>query len=450
MHTFPAKTPFPAESSIRRPALRGQEGFLLMEVLISTLLIALIVIATFTGFDVANRTTGDERAHAQADVLAQQDEDRLRGKPISELSSLNETHTAKANGTEFTITSKAKFISDATGSESCSAASVSADYIETISEVSWPALKNRPKVVETSLVSPHVGGSLLVQVLTNSAKPVTGMEVTATGPAPSTAVEKGTTDSNGCVIFGSVEPGEYQVNAKKTGYVEANGLPEVPTSQRTAFVTNGSTTKKLFEFDEAGELSVSFETSGVSSPKGDTFLAFNTGITTPSYRSFGTVGKLETPVNSSKTLFPFTAPYTVYAGSCLADNPETNDSAVKAPTATVLAGADVPVTVPMPPLTVLTDRGTKSSPGTGVEATGNITDTGCAAEGITAKRTIKTESSGKLLVGLPYGTYSMCLVANISGKNYAITTAGIKNNSPSGVTVPTLYMNEGTVGGSCP
>jgi len=44
---------------------------MLIEVMVSAMLVALIVVATLNGFDVTNRLTADERSHAQADALAQ-------------------------------------------------------------------------------------------------------------------------------------------------------------------------------------------------------------------------------------------------------------------------------------------------------------------------------------------------------------------------------------------
>jgi Tfp pilus assembly protein PilV len=431
----------------------SEDGFLLMEVMVSALLVALIVIATFAGFEVANRSTADERAHAQADALAHQDEDRLRGMTISQLSSLSETHTAKANGTVFTITSSAKFIADATGTESCSAASTNADYIETTSEVGWPALKTRPKVVETGLIAPHVGGSLIAQVNNAGGKGVPGMTVTLTGPSPSAGVETGTTNASGCVIFGSVEPGEYDINASKTGYVEKDGNSEVPESQQLVSVTNGATTKKELQFDEAGEISVKFE-SAAAKVKGETFLVFNTSMTTPSFRAFGTIGTQSETLTTPKTLFPFSpAAYVVYAGSCLANNPTTNNAALTPPSLPLAAGAHGETTVSVPPIKISDKNGEKvaGKEGSGVEASGTLVDTTCEAEGITVKRTFKTKPSGELTLAEPYGTYTLCLAAVISGKTRVVTTTNIKNAAVAGVTVPTAYLGTGEIKASgCP
>ena len=48
----------------------AQDGFLLVEVIVSAMLVALIVVATFNGFDVVNRAQAEDRAHDQAVILA--------------------------------------------------------------------------------------------------------------------------------------------------------------------------------------------------------------------------------------------------------------------------------------------------------------------------------------------------------------------------------------------
>jgi hypothetical protein len=413
--------------------------------MISALMVALVVVATFNGFDVTQRATADERSHAQADQLAHQDEDRMRGFQISELSGFNETREVALNGTKYTITSKAQFVSDATGSESCTAGATTADYIQTTSEVTWPSLKARPPVVETGLIAPHLGGSLLVKVIDTNGKGVPGMTVKATGPSPSVSTETGTTNANGCVIFGSVEPGEYKVTTFQTGYVEKDGNEEPPVSERVATVTNGSTTLKEFQFDRAGELAVSFENPSTKvAVSGDAFLAFNTNMTLPSYKTFISVGKLGVPeatITSPKKLFPFTGAYTVYAGSCPADEPKANGQA-KDPSIILSPGGRGEITVPAPPVPIQVRSGTSAgSPGSTIEATGTLLDTGCKGEGIEVKRSFKTIPATGALPNpnLPYGVYSLCVTATISGKARKSTTA-VTNNKPEGPLLQTIYL----------
>lgn len=426
-----------------------------MEVVISAMLVALIVVATFSGFDVVNRKTADERAHAQADGLAQQDEDRLRSLQVSQLTHLNESREVVYNGTHYTIKSTAKFVADATGSESCTAGSASADYIQTSSEVTWPTLKTRPSVVETSLIAPRLGGSVLVIVREAAGKGVAGMTVTSTGPSPSTGTETGTTDSNGCVIFGSVEPGEYKVTVAQAGYVEKNGNPEPPVSEQSATVINGSTTKKEFEFGQAGAIKVTFAPSGASS---DTFVAFNTNMSSPFYRTFGTIETYATSVTSPTTVFPFTGPYTVYAGSCEADDPHAINSAITDPTATVTGGGTIEpapaVTVPPVLIKVMSGRIAGAAAGEEIEnATYRLEDTACK----TVHSGKTTSKGGMVHPNIPFGKYSLCVTGGLAGgkhggtsglgkeRKYTTTFTNDKETGPSTLLASTM-TNGGTNG----
>ncbi len=73
------------------PAPSAQEGFLLVEVIVSALLVALIVVATFNGFDVVNRAQAEDRAHDQAVILAAESQEQLRTDPVSTLQALETT-----------------------------------------------------------------------------------------------------------------------------------------------------------------------------------------------------------------------------------------------------------------------------------------------------------------------------------------------------------------------
>jgi len=66
----------------------SEAGFMLLEVVISALLVGLIAVGTLGGFDSAGRARADERAHAQATQLVEQDEDRLRGLTTTQLAQL--------------------------------------------------------------------------------------------------------------------------------------------------------------------------------------------------------------------------------------------------------------------------------------------------------------------------------------------------------------------------
>ena len=61
--------------------VRSEGGFLLIEVMMSAMFVALIVVATLNGFDIANKTTAEQRRHDEANVLAAQSQEQLRTEP---------------------------------------------------------------------------------------------------------------------------------------------------------------------------------------------------------------------------------------------------------------------------------------------------------------------------------------------------------------------------------
>jgi Tfp pilus assembly protein PilV len=443
----------------------AEAGFALLEVLISAVIVALIVIATFTGFDVTQRATADERAHSQADVLAQQDEDRLRSMQIDQLSGLNETHTYKYNGTEYTVKSTGEFLNDTTESQSCVKEAQNASYVRTVSTVTWPALKTRPAVVETGLITPPAGGELLVQVFDGSGAGVSGMSVVAKGPAPSEATVSATTGSSGCVIFASLGEGTYSVTTSQLGYVDKDGNSEPPISQRTATVTSGTTTKKQFQFGRAGELTVKFVNSEGTASEGDSFVTFNTGITTGLVRGWGVLGAnaYAGSKTTSKTLFPFSSKYAVYAGTCTADAPP--EPILEHQGVSIPPGESASVNVIVPPVKLQVFSGSSSgSPGSKVENgfTGSFTDTGVECretptgieappphteENVHPFSTGAVTTGGELLKPMPFGKFTLCVASKAKvgapSEYRRLRGIAIENETPTGTPTYTIYLGAG-------
>jgi Tfp pilus assembly protein PilV len=424
-------------------------GFALIEVLISSVMLALIVIATFTGFDEANQSTADERARSQADVVAQQDEDRLRSLQISQLSGMNETHTVTYGGTIYTVHSSGEFISDTTGGTSCSSESAEASYVRTISKVTWPGAGTRYPVVETGLITPPAGGQILVQVSNAQGAAVQGVTATVTGPSNATSL----TGTQGCVIFAGLNEGEYKIKVHKTGYVTKEGIAE---PELKATVIAGTTEKKPFELDVAGGLAVSFEPSAGAEAKGDTFVAQNSLLPSPFFKTFGTLGTYETTVSSGLVLFPFGEPsppaekasgqYEVYAGTCRADSPA--PFGVEPKPVNVLAGETVAVKVPLPAINIKVMSGTSSSPGPAVaNFKGTFKDEGSECSGAEHPFTVASSSTGELHLGMPFGkNFSLCvystekLVSGFSSRYRKVKNVSIANEHLAGTALNTIYL----------
>jgi Tfp pilus assembly protein PilV len=419
-----------ATNNGRLPHPSSQRGDTLIEVLVSALLLAVIVVGTLTGLNSANRSTSIDRERSQADALAQQEEDQLRSEPIAKLSELSATHEViqrevNASGTTYVISSTAQYISDATATSSCSSTTPKADYIQTTSKVTWHELGTGKPVVETSVISPPADSALIVQVTNQAGEPVPSMNVAATGATNMTSE----TSTDGCAILG-VSPGEYNLNVSRAGYVDEDGFPnsnENIVTNTPFYVVAENTVKKQFQFAPSGTIKVRFENTHTKAPAlGESFVYANT-LMFPAFKAFPT-GSSYTPsyTLSNTSVFPSKATYSAYAGTCEADNPHTVNSSIVVPAQLVTPGKTMEATAGLPPIAVKVLAGSsKSLPGGGAaHAPVALTDTGCGTT-----RNLETNGSGELVYAAPYGKYSLCVTS--AGRSYTTTFANNTANGPS-------------------
>lgn len=452
-----------------RRRLAGEAGDTLIEVLIAAVVIVLVVTATVTGLNSANRATSVSRERSQADELAQQNEDELRTRSINELSELSKQtevtpQEVVKGGTTYKITGKAQYINDETGTASCTSTSSKANYIQTTSIVSWSSAGRTESVDETGVVSPPPDAAVIVQVTGAYGEPVSNMTVETTGPSAITTE----TSSDGCAIL-AVSPGEYTLNVRRVGYIDQNGYEnsdEDPSSNASFYVVAENTVKKSFQFAPAGELKVKFATETIkASPgkeaKGDAFVAFNSDLT--ALRTFGVPGEYGTETLSysptyktSKTIFPFSSKYLVYAGTCEADMPTRNGQAKNPEEVLVEPNKTTEITVPEAAIDMTVYEGKSTShPSTPITSglNGEITDTGCGTV-----RKMVGNSKGELVVvnakgelphqELPFGKYTLCVTGTEAGKQMTETTE-VDNDKEEGVSAP-IYLGEGTtLGPTC-
>ncbi len=472
----------------RGPAVASKaasdSGFGLIEVLISSLLVAVIAIGTFTGFDVTNRVTANQRARAQADSIAQQWEERLRGVQTSDIAALQKSFCVNDQGVEvypslpcpgsvagytgtiFAVTTTGKFVSDASGAGSCSKESGSADYIQTTTQVTWPSIGTGKPVSETSVVTPPVSGQLLVQDY-NGPNPIPGVSVTATGPEPATTSKLLATGPNGCALFTTLEPGKYAISVNQLGYVEKDGNQAYSTTRN---LVAGSSSNVSLAYDRAGDIKTTFvnATTGVAVP-GETFMANNLLMTLP--RGFGKPNTAALEVASPpSSLFPFyyqaeTPSYTLYAGGCASNDPASWEVPTADKAVTMDPGGHVgPVKLEMPPVAALltTNGVTKITTGIGYI---NELVTGLPAKVVTpvvspqsgpycgplAKRNIAATAAGALpYKALPFGRYELCVWAKVPTTRKYVQI--FENKTKAGVNLGTINFNTspGTSPGECP
>jgi hypothetical protein len=355
--------------TLSRPAPRwiaSEAGDTMIEVVVAALLVALIAAAVFTGFTSVADIAGSQRHQVQANALAEQDEQHLRGLSATELTASspslpacgtsaglygNACYTQTVDNEVYTITSTAQFVSASGATASCTASGTgSADYIETASTVTWANSSSQPVEVH-SLITPHTGGALIIQAQ-NGSSPTEGPESGATidveGPGSSTSTQTETTDANGCAVFAGLLAGSYTVSWP--GYINESGATSTAT-----IVEEGATQSQTVQLQQPGAITANFTTSytgatGVSG-SADTFVASNPQLSSPLV--FGTPGTYGSSVTSTTTVFPFSgtsnATYSVYADACGSDTPPPSPGLASA---AVSPGATTSVTVPEPALIV--------------------------------------------------------------------------------------------------
>lgn len=443
-----------------RKPLHGEDGFVLIEVLVSALVVALVSAAVFTLLQANARSAGQDRQRSVAFSLAQEDQARLRTLRVSELARLSsEPRKITLNGTTFEVRSRAVFVNDKTAASTCVQEKGSADYARISSEITWTAMSGRPPVVIQSIVAPSNGsldtshGALAVTVRNASRTPIPGVIVTGSGPTSF----GGTTDAEGCVTFPDLAEGSYTItpSGAVAGMVDKNG--KAPTAV-PASVTAELTTPAELRYDFPGSIkAIAFMTK--SSPTGplvsssaDSAVVF--GSEMEEIAVFGTPGGgLKKEINAT-SLFPFPEPDGVYGGFCGLNNPNPSGEP-SAPGAAGVTSVTIPragevleAKVLLPALYLNVFKGTSSkAEGAVNKPRVTVTDTKCKFKGSSVKRVLATDSSGHLVdPGLPWSTYEICAD---NGSRREKATVSVENLS-AGTTL-NMYLSSGSSSsGTCP
>ncbi len=429
-------------------------------------MVILIASATARALITTSHFSGDQRFRSQADSVASQDQDRLRGlsdEQLNQLESTSQTRTVTLNSTSFTVTSSSKYL-DTTGNSGCS--STAAAYYKIASTVAWSeGFSKRPATLtEESILSRPVSGDLPVVVNDQTGKGLSAAAIQATGPS----TQSGTSDSNGCVLFAGLTPGSYTVKVTDAGYVDPQG--NVSPLTATTTVTSTGTAAQTFRLGQAGSIVGTFTaqgTGGTSVPgQADGVSWTGTGSSLPTWSSTApTTATAPAASITTPSLFPFyqsTAPvgynnnYTVWAGRCAGQAPPTNPTQ-----ATVAPGSlNLGKSIPEPLLNLGNVTYKKKTGSTSAQkpadvkltwSDGTCTDTWYAA--LAAGTASSVPATGWLQYpGQPYaasGTLTVCADYTPDGTNYyngSVTTASNTsfNASNTANTVPAITVTQTT------
>jgi Tfp pilus assembly protein PilV len=436
------------------PPAPSQAGFALIEVVVSALIVVLTTGGVISLLNASGHASARERSKAQAFSLAQEDQARLRSTSIGELQTTMAPRTETLNGVTYTIVSTAHFVSDSTGnSTKCGGTSseTSADYVRIGSEVTWPNMQGSVPVKLESIVSPVSGslnpshGNLAVTVVNASNQKISGVGLSGSGPG----VFSGSTDSEGCALFAGEPAGNYTLTPSlPAGYVNKNGEPPEPIQEGVS-VTAGTTTPIELIYDRESTVELGFEaksSGGVYKPAtSDSVVAVNSELQSGA-KAFWTASKKPEGIVKATPLFPFASPntYTFYAGSCSTNKPTEGSASVVAP-----AAETVKATIKIPALTVTVKN---SSGGLVNGAKVTTTDTTCPSaikhEYFTGPPYNPTENGiTQNPIGLPYGTYTICASAVVSGSTKRVTVSSKELHSLNNTAI-TMNLPS-TSGSSC-
>jgi type II secretory pathway pseudopilin PulG len=480
--------------------LASEAGDTLIEVIVAALILGVIVLGTLAGFDISGRTSVGQRQYQEAESLADQALDELDAENVSSLR-LADSQGNKyvtSGGTTYTIT-KGIYYENAKGESECSTSNGGSTYLKTETTVTWQGMPNpNAPVRSTRFLSLDQPGVLMVHAGTyNNTTPWTTTNGTydafvQLGFNPPTEAEFaptqfGSTGEDGCAVFSGLIPGDtymarpvnYFLSTQDAHLITDTFVPgtekfyEYPVAQTVTIPTNGSAASLNFVFAYPGSITAKFESNGAQA-LGETIVVTNTaGPTLKSlYFPSAPSATSKAPASSSvvaEALFPFSPPtkttenpYTVYAGTCTADNPSTVTSgAVKPQEVPVTAGSTGTktntTTVKVPPVYLKIYSGeSASSPGSlqsAAPTSVHMTDTGCSHkyeyESALSTTAAPSSSTGALAnPALPFGTYEACVAENVKpngeaspSQPYYIKATGISNASTSGVT-KTLYWKK--------
>jgi Tfp pilus assembly protein PilV len=431
-------------------------GFAMIEAIAAAALLAVVALGVLRGLDVAQRSSGREKARSAAAALTEQDQERLRSFRAVDLANYDETRNVTVNGVKYTVTSLAEWVRDSTGgTESCNSNTVQADYMR-ITSTTKSGLINTPipPIKMSSIVAPPVGefgdnqGTLGVQVNDRNGNGVPGMPVTITGPA----TVQNPTNSAGCAIFAYVPIGTYTASVDTAGWVDKGGNQK---STVGATVSQGQVKVANLTYDRAASVSVKFDTETLGGSivsanppftvKTTQLGAANTGVpagplSIAGIRKFGTAGTFVDTITAGG-LFPFTDGYGLFGGVCGGADPTKYDpdyyTAFPAAQVASEPGQVSPdATVRLPSINLKVQRD-GLVPNTAVKLLITSTASGCTeAFSFTDAVNTATGVMKPELQPLPFGDYQICASMLKTGSTTTYvkkTVSGIQNRWPAGI-----------------
>lgn len=420
---------------------RTDEGFTLVEAVVSMVILALLTTGIVAGTNTITRMTQDNRSRQIAVNLAQRQLDIDRGilDPLK-ISSFgtcpNGENPAGIAASPTTISGRVYTVSQCSSLVSTTGNDITCGSGSTISfrrisvTVDWTGrLATTTKVQSDTILSPNgrindsSTGSIAVQVTGASGTGEEGVSVQISpngNGAMALQAQPAPTNVDGCTYALGVTPGTYKVTISSAGSVDT--VQVAAPHQDSTSVVAGATAPVNFTYDQAVDYAMNYASASPTVPgtallPNSMSVSFLTGSSTKPYVTSGVAP-------ASVSLFPYPTGYTALAGAvvdtngntiCAANDPaawtpgvyggRTLTSGLRGNTDAEAPGGDGRLAVPMGTFTVRSSLGVYL---TAVQQSPSVPTTGqpgCATPQTFKFSQLTIGSTVKL--ALPYGTYKI-------------------------------------------
>lgn len=441
-------------------ALREDDGFGLIEVLVSALLLTALSLATFQLIDGSHKASAAVRSKSVAADIAHDDLNRLRLMKFSIVSGVDYKSVANQRGIDgvnYTVASTVTWSTDSGMETSCTTPETAGNsqYLRIRSSVTWPNMGKAAPVVADSIMAPRgreanrTTGALMVKVQDRDAKAVTGATVVVAGQSL-------TTNGAGCVFFPSVNAGQWPVTISKAAspynYIDSDG--NTPGKATASVVVNDVSTLAVSFDNPARFTPVTFTDESTTSP--------TTGLKWPSI-SLTNASKTISVTGTSATsqtaapVFPFASGWSIYAGACVGNSPATYANnpwpSLTDTTFIPAAGGLVPDAKAYMRVLKLTVSDSKNAAGNNstldilvkpwIDASNNYPYMSAGCEGTSASVTVTGTGTQTATVPVPYGLYTICVQNRNTnyGSTNATKSTGYRYKTFASSTAPTAAFH---------
>jgi len=306
----------------RRQLVADERGMTLIELMVATLVFAMISAGTMVALGGALNLNRNDRNRSIGANLAAARMDELRSTAFEDIVIGQETETKMVDTVPYLITTDTEWSSINADTSACDApvgASGGPRVLRATVFVKWANMSGVKPVTSQTVIAPPLGtydpltGHIAVKVVDRLGEGAGGHVVTISKIG--TPSETLTTTSEGCAFFAGLTPGSYTAALSTSGYVDA-ALVSAPS--RNVGVTEGFASNLTFLYDQAGSLELTLTGGGgYAVPAGIEASIFNAALLPATTKVYANSGSAVTITG----LFPFTDGYETWGGACTDADP---------------------------------------------------------------------------------------------------------------------------------